>query len=187
MQSHEIFGGSLDISSDTIVAVAYGERQKRRIFSSSVYIFERNQGGPNNWGEVKKILSRNENNYFSQPIVAIDRDTIVVTSKNLSRSGSEVSDSSAYIFERNQGGINNWGEAKRRIVVHERTYPLEPPLAISGDILVLGSERGDFDNDFLGSAYIFEPKPTVWDKKQIITLGFCLGMSADSTWLLEIH
>ena len=48
--------------------------------SGSAYIFSRNQGGiPDNWGQVKKLMAsdKDEYNYFGYS-VAISGDTVVV-------------------------------------------------------------------------------------------------------------
>ena len=77
--------------------------------TGAAYIFERNQGGAENWGQVQKLTASDAavNDQFGRS-VAIDVDTVVVGAwlKN-SNAGA------AYIFERNQGGAENWGQVKK--------------------------------------------------------------------------
>src|SRR5262249_32179409 len=68
----------------------------------------RNQGGANNWGQVKELAASDaagvDNFGWS---VSISGDTVVVGAweKN-SKTGA------AYVFDRNQGTPNNWGQVK---------------------------------------------------------------------------
>src|SRR5258708_16881185 len=69
------------------------------------YIFERNQGGAENWGQVQKLTASDAaaNDYFGYS-VAINADTVVV---------GAYSKGAAYIFERNQGGAEHWGQGQK--------------------------------------------------------------------------
>ena len=76
------------------------------------YIFERNQGGTNAWGEVKKLLAKRWcNTYYFGFSVAISGNTVVVGAYTNDR--ALPIQGSAYLFERDQGGVNNWGEVKK--------------------------------------------------------------------------
>ena len=49
------FGDAVSLSVDTTVLGAYWD-DDLGVDAGSAYIFERNQGGPNNWGQVTKLL-----------------------------------------------------------------------------------------------------------------------------------
>jgi hypothetical protein len=81
-QYNDEFGIAAAISGDTIVVGAYledGGPGSPLFGSGAVYIFERNQGGPDNWGQVKILHASDAqaNDHFGRS-VAIDGDTLVV-------------------------------------------------------------------------------------------------------------
>lgn len=100
---------SVALSGDTIVASVrdYGS------YDSLVYVFERNQGGTNKWGLVKQLTpSDNVPGDAFGYFVYMDGDTIVAAAPGFF-SGDTADYGSAYIFQRNQGGANKWGQAKK--------------------------------------------------------------------------
>ena len=80
--------------------------------SGSAYIFYRDQGGADNWGQVKKLTASDgaANDYFGFS-VSISGDTAIVGAYGDDDNG--VNSGSAYIFSRDQGGADNWGEVKK--------------------------------------------------------------------------
>ena len=70
--------------------------------SGAVYIFERDQGGPDNWGLVVKLTASDEaaGAFFGENL-GLDGDTLVVGASGVGQ---------AYVFERDSGGPNSWGE-----------------------------------------------------------------------------
>ncbi len=133
------FGIATSLSGDTFAVGCTGG-------TGAVYLFERNHGGADKWGQVKKVVP-------SDPVsgevlgqwVTLSGDTLVVGSYQQNGSKSAV-----YVFERNRGGADNWGQVKK-------ITPLEPvadsgfgfSVALSDDILLVGTE-------FDGTAYVFE-------------------------------
>ena len=99
------FGYSVATNGDTVVVGAYSKNSN----TGAAYIFERNQGGAENWGQVQKLTANDAavNDQFGRS-VAIDVDTVVVGAgrKNFSTGA-------AYVFERNQGGAENWGQVQK--------------------------------------------------------------------------
>ena len=76
------FGSAVAISGNTIVAGAEYDSDNGHFQAGAVYVFERNHGGANAWGEVKKLVDANFNDQFSEhgymgDAVAIHGDTIV--------------------------------------------------------------------------------------------------------------
>jgi len=104
----DVFGHSVAIYADTAIVGAFQDFVGGP-FQGSAYIFERNLGGTNNWGQVKKLTASDGLGFSSFGIsVAIYEDTAIVGAfQDLFNRGS------AYIFERNQGGPNNWGQVKK--------------------------------------------------------------------------
>ena len=155
------FGISVSISGDTAVVGAHGDDDVGS-GSGSVYIFERDQGGADNWGEVTKITASDgataDQFGFS---VSISGDTVVVGAQGDNDAGNFTG--SAYIFERNQGGTDNWGEVTKLTASDAAAdaafgsrVAVDAVSTISGDTVVVGAAGDDHAGDFSGSAYIFE-------------------------------
>jgi len=141
------FGTSVSISGDTIVVGEKHPTGPLRV--TSVYIFFKDQGGLDNWGEVKKLDGASGSNFGAS--VSILGDTLVV--------GATLEDSvtgAAYIFQRDQGGANNWGEVKR-LVASDRTSGDQFGFSVSnsGDTVIIGANGHDDNGGASGSAYIF--------------------------------
>ncbi len=129
----------------------------------AVYIFEKDQGGVNNWGISKKILALDgaDDDRFGWS-VDIFGDTIVVGAPGDDQTG--ITQGSTYIFKRDEGGTNNWGEVRK--IKATRPYPLfqgtnvtsfGSSVSISGDRIAVGSmfELNSMSKT-IGAAYIFE-------------------------------
>jgi hypothetical protein len=168
------------IAGDTVVVGSIGEAHDTNgdgVVESRVgaaYIFQRNQGGTDNWGEVTKLVAsdgRAEDEFGRS--VAISGDTIIVgapwNDQDVDGNGIidcnnivyvECSVGAAYVFQRNQGGINQWGEV-RQLRSSESTL-LGISVAFADDTVVVGSiDKRDINSDGIdeygvGAAYIFE-------------------------------
>ena len=106
------------------------------------------------WGEVTKLTASDGATYDEFGVsVAISCDTIVV--------GAPWADSnrgSAYVFERNQGGMDNWGEVTKLTASDgEAGDGFGVSVAISCDTIVVGAY---YDDSNRGSAYIFTKQST---------------------------
>jgi hypothetical protein len=151
---NDLFGYAVAISGNTVVVGAFGNYYDIRTTSNrgSAYIFERNQGGANNWGQAKKLIGsgRTRKDLFGSA-VAISGNTVVVGARGNYSAGS------VYIFSRNQGGTNLWGQIKKLEVSDGRAGDgFGSSLAISGNTLVVGALGDDIGtNADQGSAYIF--------------------------------
>ena len=95
------FGSSVGISGDTIVVGAD--------WRQAAYVFERDQGGPEAWGEVVMLTHEGNGNNFAES-VAIDGDTIAIGFESF-HVGSILNAGGAAVYERDMGGPGSWGEA----------------------------------------------------------------------------
>ena len=92
------FDTPVAIDGDTILV---GQPQDNRVF-----VFSRNEGGENNWGQVTTLS--NPGGFFLDAFggaLAVAGDTIVVSAP-----GGDIINyvGHVYVFARNQGGENNW-------------------------------------------------------------------------------
>jgi hypothetical protein len=120
-------------------------------------VFARNQGGPENWGEVKKLIASDGalGDSFGQS-VGISGDTVVVGA-DFDAVGANVSQGSAYVFERTQGGLDNWGEVKHLIASGGADSELfGSSVAIGVDTIIVGAPGNDAPTLNQGAAYAFQ-------------------------------
>ncbi len=153
---NDFFGQSVAISGDTIVVGAIFDEITPGFDEGAAYVFERNAGGPDNWGEVKKLFPDDVSSYdqFGSQM-AISGDTIVGGSFRDDDGGSE--SGSAYVFERDQDGANNWGQVKKLTASDAALggyFGLH--MAISGDTIVVGGPNMTGVASGSGTAYLFE-------------------------------
>ncbi len=113
-QTFDLFGVSVAVAGDTAIVGAYLE-DTGGSDTGAAYVFQRDQGGPGNWGEVTKLTASDaqDGDLFGWS-VAVSGDTAVVGAFREDAGGDFFSNfGAAYVFERNQDGPNNWGEVKK--------------------------------------------------------------------------
>jgi hypothetical protein len=148
------FGSSVDIDVDTIVIGAYADYDATNgEASGSVYIFERDAGGANNWGVVKRLTAYDGKPWdFFGRTVAIQGDTLFLGSVEEDSKGENAG--AVYIFERNSGGANNWGNVKKITASDgNRNEYFGWSIDASGNTLLIGTYIDDANS--FGKAYIF--------------------------------
>ncbi|MBN2734344.1 MAG: IPT/TIG domain-containing protein, partial [Methanomicrobiaceae archaeon] len=126
------FGYSVSVSGDYAVVGSTGGPYG--IGAQKAYVFYRNQGGADNWGEVA-ILNGSGGFGFS---VSISGDDAVVGTFDGNK---------AYVFYRNQGGADNWGQVKTLSGSGRFGWSV----SVSGDNAVVGAA---YDSSS-GRAYVF--------------------------------
>jgi hypothetical protein len=151
------FGFSVSICGSTIATGASYDSAGGAL-SGSAYVFERNQGGADSWGEVAKLTtSDGAAGGRMGHSISISGDTVVAGAPY--EAGSGVPTGSAYVFERNRGGGDNWGQ----------WFKLTPSdgaaddafgfsVSASGNTVVAGAPYDDGSSgNSSGSAYVFYP------------------------------
>jgi hypothetical protein len=192
----------VDISGDTVIV---GDVDA--IGGGFATIFERNHGGPKAWGEVARLLPTvlETGNWFGWS-VAIHGDIAVVGAIEKPAAfwvgPSEAGPGSAYVFERNRGGPNAWGEVQRlRASDGEGSYLGGPgdefgyDVAVSEDVVLVGAPGDDvvpttggrlFE---VGAVYAFTRDRAAWTWQETAKLtaaetdagdqfGFNIGLDA---------
>ena len=157
-QASGSFGDSVALDADTLVvagSVSVSLTSDRQVV---LYVFSRNQGGPNNWGFIKSITLALVPNPVLVDFVAnlvLDSDTLAVglpyadgPSPDFRRSMGKV-----YIYGRNQGGANNWGAITDFYSPYDsRDDYFGFDIDLKGDQLVAGAP-GAFSD---GRVYLFD-------------------------------
>jgi hypothetical protein len=104
------FGGCVAISGDTVVVAATGVDISTKYSAGAVYVFQRDWGGANQWGQVTRITAPDAAgyDYFGQS-VAVEGDTVVVGR----RSGEAVRPERGALGRHNRGLLP--GQRQQRI------------------------------------------------------------------------
>ena len=155
-QAEDIFGESVAVSGDTAIVGAFrGDAGGFR--AGAAYVFERNQSGADDWGEVTKLTASDAGagDQFGVS-VAGSGDTAVVGAPLQDAGASNAG--AAYVFERDQGDADNWGEVKKLTASDAQADDLFGwSVAVSGDTAVVGVELNPHDyEDAEGAAYVFQ-------------------------------
>jgi ELWxxDGT repeat protein len=167
-QGDDHFGYSVAVSGDTVIVGAWQEdgASDASPEAGAAYVFERNLGGANAWGQAKKLTA-------TTPVsgdrlgsaVALDGDIAVVGAPFADDAGNDAG--AAYIFERNQGGVNQWGFVKQLRPIADAGESnavgdnFGVAVSLSGARVLVGAPGDEQGNNIdasidLGSAYLFE-------------------------------
>ena len=112
----DYFGFAVALDGDVAAAGAYRDDDAcpadPNCDSGAVYLFARDQGGPDGWGQVIKLTAGDagQSAQFGWS-VALDGDRLVVGSPGDDEGGAYAG--AAYLFERNAGGADNWGQVNQ--------------------------------------------------------------------------
>jgi hypothetical protein len=164
--ANDQFGTSVAIDGSTImVGAPYDDEDPAggnyKADAGSVYIFLRDEGGTNNWGQFKKVvpMDRTAGDYFGWSL-AIHSNQLVSGAPYHDEGGNSAG--AAYVFSKDQGGVNTWGQVKK-LYAPDR-YSIDyfgTSVAINGSLIAVGSHYDDEDNEGnyfksnAGSAYLF--------------------------------
>jgi len=166
-QNGDGFGRSVSISGDTIVVGApfeAGGSGNPAASAGAGYVFERNQGGAGNWGQVAILHASDLQTGDRFGVSAgISGDTIVIGAESEDGgSGDPTGDSGAgYVFERDQGGTGSWGQVTvLRSSDSQAGDSFGNSVAVDGDTAIVGAPHEDGGSgdpvSASGAAYVFE-------------------------------
>ncbi len=154
--SGSMFGSSVALAANTLVVGAYYATVDDIPTSGAAYIFERDAGGPGNWGQMKRLVHPDAMMMMYGSDVAVSDATVVVGhAVNYSRTrGGE-----AHVYSRNAGGTDQWGEIA--LLSDSASGDLDGmgwSVDIDGATVVVGalSAVGQ-DGKFSGAAYVYTP------------------------------
>jgi hypothetical protein len=164
------FGISVSISGDTVVVGAYLEDHDTNGNGTiekdvgAAYIFQRDQGGANNWGQVKKLIANGDaaGDRFGTS-VSISGNTVVVGAyredHDTDGNGTdELNAGAAYIFAKDQGSLDNWGQVSKLTAFDGAGFDFfGNSVSISGNKVVVGVRFDDNSSGTdAGAVYIYE-------------------------------
>jgi hypothetical protein len=151
------FGFSESVSGDTAIVGNVGANTGGNADQGAAYVFYRDQGGPDAWGQVAKLTAADgaAGDQFGES-VSVSGDTAVVGAPH-AQVGSQADQGVAYVLYRNQGGPDAWGQmAKLTAADSAAGDEFGWDVEVSGDTAVVGAQRADVGGHVdQGTAYVF--------------------------------
>jgi hypothetical protein len=135
------------VSGDIAVVGAFGDDAK----AGSAYVFRRDEGGSDPWGQVAKLAAwdaeSGDDDLFGGA-VSVTGDVLLVAAE-----GDDFG--SAYVFQRELADVDSWRAAGKLTEPDaEPSYSFGSPVSASGDVAVLGAPYDDDGGTSSGSAYV---------------------------------
>jgi hypothetical protein len=160
----DLFGFAVALSGDTALVGAY-TKNLAGVRSGATYVFERNSGGPDQWGQVKELQPEDAApyNYFGVAI-GLSGDTAIIGAYWQTDLPGR-----AYIFERNAGGPGNWGQTAE--IYDHGLESFGYSVAINTDTAVVGAYANGVAGAGSGRAYIYQRDqggPGMWGEAAIL-------------------
>ncbi|MCD4825170.1 MAG: FG-GAP repeat protein [Phycisphaerae bacterium] len=152
----DYFGYAVNISNSYTIVGAYGDDDNGSL-AGSAYIFYKDQGGTNNWGQQVKLTATDTSAGDRLGCsVGISGAYAISGAYGDDDGGSRSDAGSAYIFYKDQGGANTWGQqAKFTASDAAASDYFGKSVAISGSYAISGAYGDDDAGSYSGSAYIF--------------------------------
>ncbi len=192
----ERFGFDVAIDGDVAV-VAARTSSVGASGAGAVYLFERNTGGPDAWGQVRIVFAADiqSQDGFGWS-VDLSGDTLVVGAPD--EDELDINSGAAYVFQRNVGGADNWGQVTKLLPDVNRVasaYDFGTGVAINGDTIAVGAIGDDSAEANAGAAYVFardEGGADAWGRTGLVDAGVLaqngMGMgnavAVEGEWLI---
>jgi len=155
LAAYDNFGISVAINDDIAVVGAYHD-DDMGIDAGAAYIFGRDVGGTDNWGQIKKLYASDGagGDLFGNA-VGVHDDFIVVGAPNDDSRGPD--SGTAYVFGRDTGGAGNWGQAARLIPSDGAAYDyFGCSVSYDAGHVAVGALGDDDRGLSAGSSYVFD-------------------------------
>jgi len=167
------FGRSVSVDGDTAVVGALGADVGGVYNQGAAYVFYRNHGGTDIWGQVTKLTAADgaDSDYFGIS-VSVSGDIVVVGSFLADVGGSD--QGAVYVFYRNQSGDDAWGQVARLTATDgANSDRFGISVSVDDDRVVIGSDGVDVGgNENQGAAYVFyrdQGGADAWGQKTKLT------------------
>jgi len=154
---------SVAIDADTIALGApfddVGCSSDPKCWSGAGYVFDRDLGGADAWGQAAKLIPSDPEKFDEAGIaVAISADVVVLGAHGDNEAGENAG--AAHFYAREEGGLGAWGETDKIIPIDGRSYDqFGLAVELESSTAVIGAKIDDdpcFANCNTGSAYVFD-------------------------------
>jgi hypothetical protein len=154
----DLFGFAVALCGDTALVGAY-TKNLVGIRSGATYVFERNFGGPDQWGQVKELQPEDAAAYvYFGVAIGLSGDTAIIGAYWQTDLPGR-----AYIFERDAGGPDNWGQTAEFFAHGLESFGYA--VSIDTDTALVGAYANGDAGPGSGRAYVFQRDqggPGVW-------------------------
>ncbi len=154
------FGKSVSVYGNFAVVGAWTEDEKGAE-AGAAYLFHRADEGKDDWALIKKLTASDGaafNNFGTS--VFIHKNEVAVSAP-----GNDDFTGAVYIFKKDQGGMDNWGETKK-VIAHdgvEGDY-FGNSIAMTDQYLLIGAYGNDQNGNKSGAAYLFKKGEIEWNE-----------------------
>ena len=161
------FGSSVDIEGDFIVVGARRD-DVDGVNSGGAYLFERDTGGNQHFGEVAQLAptgtgARDE---FGTSVAISGGSVFVGAPLDDTNAGNA---GAAYVFEKDAGGNNNWGQSQQ-FLGSAKNDLFGQAVGIDAGVAVVGSPQSDVSGANAGKAVAYRLDPADgWQQDYLIT------------------
>jgi hypothetical protein len=168
------FGRFVSVSGETAIVAVPGADVGGNIHQGAAYVFYRDQGGPDAWGQVAKLTAADGATWDSFGIsVWLDSDTAVIGAVGADIGGNPWQ-GAAYVFYRDQGGPDAWGQVVKLTAADGAMEDwFGWSVSVSGERAVVGAGEADIgSNENQGAAYVFyrdQDGPDAWGQVAKLT------------------
>ena len=154
------FGKSVSVYGNYAVVGAWTEDEKGPE-AGAAYLFHRADEGKDDWALIKKLTASDGAafNNFGTSVFIYDNQVAV------SAPGNDDFTGAVYIFQKNQGGTDNWGEMKK-VVSHDGMDGdyFGNSIAMTDQYLLIGAYGNDQNGNKSGAAYLFKKEKNNWSE-----------------------
>lgn len=158
----EGFGHAIALSDGVLVIGANGD-DELGMDGGAAYLYAQDQTGSDNWIFLRKLLPSigNEGDRFGSAVALRDSRCVVGAPKR--RIGGTDA-GAAYVFERDAGFPNNWGETGYLEPIGEVTNSMDhgASVAIGPDRIAVGAPLHDLSLQDEGSVHVYEREGSAW-------------------------
>lgn len=165
------FGTSVALNGDRLVVGSPLNDQSGNN-AGAAYIFYRNEGGNDEWGQVRKLLAATASPDDDMGrAVAMDGDHVIVGAPGVD--GLFQNAGAAYIFGRNHTGPDAWGQVARISTNQSgQNDNFGAAVDISGAWAIVGADRNDIKGADAGAAFLFHQNhlgiQNSWGQRQML-------------------
>ena len=159
------FGCSVSICGDMVVVGDVGTNYPNE--GGVAYVFAKNSGGTNNWGQIAKLKPdvSTDFDYFGASISIFEEQVLIGAPGygELNRTTGR-----AFLFAKNSGGTNNWGQvAELKSSNPQINASFGVSVSIHSERIIIGA---DTDNNFKGRAYVFtfRKSSAQWEEQDVL-------------------
>ena len=157
------FGSAVAVAGDVVLVGAPGKSEPGTE-AGAAYVFGRDQGGPGNWGQVRRLIPAGlaANDDFGIAVAMTCNHALVGAPGN---DDNGIDAGAAYVFKSHKGGADNWGEVAKMLPFDGGALDeFGASVSLDGDVALIGAPGNEVAGPNPGAAYIFRRKvdPELW-------------------------